>query len=319
MARNNQNGYEDPENENFREYQPEYAPTEEQSIDNESVPQSAATQRWSYHLANDPFGGAVGEWAKQFYDNPNIDPGEALQRQISGFRSRYGADSPEDDMSVLQYIVSGRAPERNTSRSANDLPSFPTLPLPGTPSIPSAPTPSGPDPDVNKARNEELYRLLLERATQSREINPNDPIIRNQANAFTAADERARRQAIADLAEQGGQYRNIRGEKRMSAEAAGQRAGAFQAELMGRELTARRAEITQALQEMGSLLTSDQQLALQRELGLLDAAIRKQNADTDVSRLGIERDRVGVERGRLGLDAEDRASYWDWIRRGGRL
>ena len=55
----------------------------------------------------------------------------------------------------------------------------------------------------------------------------------------------------------------------------GQRTGTFEAELVGRELTARRAEIQQALTSMQGMLTTDQQMSLQRELALMDDAIKR--------------------------------------------
>jgi hypothetical protein len=61
---------------------------------------------------------------------------------------------------------------------------------------------------------------------------------------------------------------------------------------MQNELTARRGEITQALQEMGTLLTADQQLALQKELGEINAMLAS---------------------GQLGLDSQNWANRWNWL------
>jgi hypothetical protein len=155
-------------------------------------------------------------------------------------------------------------------------------------------------------RANDLYNTLLGRANQSLDINRQDPIIRAQANAFSAAQNRAARNYMADTAERGGPYFNMQGERRMAAEKVGQATSAFEASLMQSELTARREEIAQALQMMGSLLTTEQQLALTRELGYLDAAIRK---------LGIEMQNNQFF-ARLGFDVEDRASVLDLMRRG---
>jgi hypothetical protein len=123
---------------------------------------------------------------------------------------------------------------------------------------------------------QQLYDELLSRATQGLKIDRNDPIIRDQADAYSANLERSKRNDLADLAERSGPLANLRGETRLANERMGQAAGAFEAQLMGRELTARRDEIAQALSSMQGLLTTEQQLALQRELGLLNNAIQQQ-------------------------------------------
>jgi hypothetical protein len=99
---------------------------------------------------------------------------------------------------------------------------------------------------------------------------------------------------------------NIRGEQRMAAERMGQRTGAFESELIGREIAAKRGEIEHALSTMADLLPEDQRLELQRYLGELDNAY-KQNALTS------ENDRFASQ---LGFNYADRSSYWDALRRG---
>lgn len=56
----------------------------------------------------------------------------------------------------------------------------------------------------------------------------------------------------------------------MASERLGQRAGTFEAQLVGQELTAKRNEIAQALQSMQGILTEDQRITLRQQLGLLD-------------------------------------------------
>lgn len=121
----------------------------------------------------------------------------------------------------------------------------------------------------------DLINLLVGRATQSLNIDRNDPVIRAQADAYAANEERARRNYLADLAERSSPLANLQGETRMSAERVGQRTGDFEAQLMGRELDARRQEILSALQQWGSLLTADQQMQLQRELAQIDDATKR--------------------------------------------
>lgn len=121
-----------------------------------------------------------------------------------------------------------------------------------------------------------LYQQLLQRSQQSLAVDRNDPAIRQQADAYAANQERAKRNYISDIAERNGPYANIRGEQRLAAERAGTNAASFEAELIGRELTARREEIAQALSSMQGLLTAEQQITLQRELASITAALQEQ-------------------------------------------
>ena len=126
-----------------------------------------------------------------------------------------------------------------------------------------------------KARADGLYSTLSARAGQSLNVTPNDPIIKGQVDAYRGEQDRAARNYVSDVAEQAGPYGNIQGERRIAAERVGQGVGGFQAELLGRELTARRDEIAQALATEGALLSGDQQRALTGQLATLDQAIRQ--------------------------------------------
>lgn len=201
-------------------------------------------------------------------------------------------------------------------------------------------------PDDNKAA---LMQLLRQRMSQSLEIDPNDPIIRNQSEAFDAKAERARRNYLGDVAESSSPYGTgaMRGEERMTAEKMGQASAGFEAELMGRELTARRDEIRHALDSMGNLLTEGERQALQLELAKMDDALKRYSIATQDKQyyagLGqadkhfydelAQRDQFGEAddafrwaqlgqndsqfRDRLGFDYSDRQAYWDNVRRGG--
>ena len=134
-------------------------------------------------------------------------------------------------------------------------------------------------------RQNDLYGTLQGRATQSLAVQPTDAMIQPQVDAFRAEQDRARRNFISDTAEQQGPLANIQGERRMAAERAGQQTANFQAELMGRELSARRNEIAQALSSQQGLISGDQTRALQAQLAALDQAISQTNATT--SRQGV--------------------------------
>lgn len=122
-----------------------------------------------------------------------------------------------------------------------------------------------PDPRTN-----DLYNLLQGRAGQSLNIDPNDPIIKNQVNAYTANATRAYRNNINELAEQGGPNANLGAQERQGAEAVAQGAGGMQAQLMQSELTARRQEIQDALTQMGGMLSDEQKMQLQNQLAIMD-------------------------------------------------
>ena len=151
-----------------------------------------------------------------------------------------------------------------------------------------------------------LYNTLLERSRQSLDIDPNDPRIAAQVNAYAAERERANRKQLNALAERGGPNANLNSESRMLSEDASQGAGSLRAQLVGQELTSRRTEIQNALTQMGDILTNEQRIALQQELSQLDAAIRMYQLEQQNNQFTSN----------LGLEAEDRASYWDAVRSG---
>lgn len=134
------------------------------------------------------------------------------------------------------------------------------------------------------ALRQQLTDQLLERAHQSLAIDPKtDPTIRASADAYAANEERARRNYISDIAEEAGPLANIRGEERIAAERVGQRTGAYEADLVLREQTARRKEIQDALDSIAGLGMQDKELALRKELALMDDAINRLKLNQDQS------------------------------------
>lgn len=125
-------------------------------------------------------------------------------------------------------------------------------------------------------RADELYELLNDRARQGLNITGSDPIIRNQTEAYSAEQERARRLYLGELAEGGSPYSTgfMGGQQRLTVEEMGSNVSGFQATLLANELTARRAEIQASLEQMGSLLTEQERITLQQQLAQLDAAIQ---------------------------------------------
>lgn len=172
-----------------------------------------------------------------------------------------------------------------------------------------------PDP-----RATELYDQLRQRATQGLDIDRNDPIIRSQADAYGAQAERARRDSLADLAERSGPNANLRGEERLGYERRGQQVGAFEAELVGRELQARRDEIAQSLQLSATFLSTEQQRDLQRQIALLDNAIAQQNASNSGTAVSQDWMEALLQNSQFLDDLEarerDRRSYYDLVQQG---
>jgi hypothetical protein len=260
--------------------------------------QQPAEGRWTYHLGAKPgfVNGDNEGYFKSIYDDQSIDPNAELQKRAKAYRAQYGAAAGSDDATTFRLMASGQAPPQQRAQAQ------PTPPPSGVAQQWIA------QPAVNpelKQRGDDLYRRLSERAGQALDIDRNDPIIRRQADAYTANEIRASRDYLADLAEREGPSANLRGEERMAAERMGQRTGSFEAELMARELTARRAEIAEALNGMAGLLGHDQEIELRSQLAALDSELRKYGIDVSDRQFNAD----------LGLRAEDRASYWDAVRR----
>lgn len=126
-----------------------------------------------------------------------------------------------------------------------------------------------------------LYNQLLALSKQSLDINPaTDPIIAPQVNAYNAEQQRSNRSYLQQLAEAQGPNANLTAQGAQMSENAAQQTGALQAQLTQNELTARRQEIEQALQEQGSTLTAQQQMSLQQYLGQIQAALSQQQINS---------------------------------------
>jgi hypothetical protein len=135
-------------------------------------------------------------------------------------------------------------------------------------------------------QSSDLFKMLMDRASQGTTISREDPNIRQQVAPYAAQEERAKRNYISDVAEREGPLANLRGEERMASERMGQRVGGFEAELIGRELSAKREEIVHALDSMRGMLSQDQQQGLAMQLAQIDAELRRQGLD--VQRYGID-------------------------------
>ncbi len=150
-------------------------------------------------------------------------------------------------------------------------------PTPGAVSTGGAVTGGGGLPSgMGSPDAQSLFDLLMQRAKQSEVIDPNDPVLKAQTDAFRAEQTQDARNMQSAAAESAGPGpTNLDAINRSTGEKVGQNTSAFQAGLMGQELIARRAEIQDALTGAAGLLTAEQTLALNQELGLIDAQIRK--------------------------------------------
>ncbi len=155
---------------------------------------------------------------------------------------------------------------------------------------------------------DDLYNTLLGRAQQSTDISRSDPAVRAQADAYAANTDRSRQDFLQSQAERGDPYGAgyQGGQERITAEHAGQANAGFEAELMGRELTARRDQIQNALTQMGGMLSQEQTIALQRELARMNDALQRRGQDLNQNQFDAT----------LGFNVDDRSSYWDAIRTG---
>lgn len=122
---------------------------------------------------------------------------------------------------------------------------------------------------TGSAEGNKLFEMLMGRAQQGVDLDPNDPVISRQVDAYNATQQHTQRDYEKALAERKGATGNMTAERRLGAERVGQATSGFEATLMQRERDARRQEIQQALSGSMGLLTQSQQLQLQEELAQL--------------------------------------------------
>lgn len=172
---------------------------------------------------------------------------------------------------------------------------------------------------------QQLIDTLMARSTQSLNVDAKtDPNIRNQADPYAAAQTRAARSTLSSLAEKSSPYSDLSAQTRLANEHAAQNSGGFEAQLIGREIDARRQEIQSALTSMGNLLTEEQRQALTRELAQLSDATQRYGIDSSATTAKNAQNLSWNEAmmqnqqflDQLGFNTTDRASYWDAVRSG---
>jgi hypothetical protein len=97
-----------------------------------------------------------------------------------------------------------------------------------------------------------MYDQLKQRAQFNYGLGANDPIIKQQTDAFNVQQQRGAQRNQQQAAEQLGPYATgaLRNEQRMTNEQVGSNTANFQSQLMGRELDSRRAQDLQ-LEQLG--------------------------------------------------------------------
>jgi hypothetical protein len=258
-----------------------------------------------------PLAMKVGAGADGVRDTLSAKRDAFLQPKMNAYRQAVGpgrADATDtnlfNDENFRGYVKSGTLPQQ---------PQTVTQQWTAPAAAPAAPAATNP-------QRSELYNLLKSRATQSLQIDPNDPNIAAQTDAYRAEQTRGARNTIADLAEKLGPNANLTGETRMANERAGQATANLRSTLVGREQDAKRQEIQSAIEGMMQAGQFEDAQALQLILAQMDAGFKSRSLDLQQQGLGQDWKKALLQNdqftSQLGLNAEDRASYWDSVRRG---
>lgn len=183
-------------------------------------------------------------------------------------------------------------------------PDINTTPVTGTSPTASTPGLAYTPEDPMLATVREQLLALMARANGTPSLN--DATVKPAADAYTAAQERARRGLQADTAEslsaRGlGSSGAADSANRQSYETMGQNIGEFNAKLLTDEQTARRSDLKSALEMANTLGMFKEQTALQRDLASLDTQtkVNLANLNAQLTTAGLNvQERLGI------MDAE---------------
>jgi hypothetical protein len=239
-------------------------------------------------------------WDASGYLSSNPDVQAHWDQNINGIQSQVRT---ADEWARRHYVQHGQAEGRIGGAPAPNGGYVPYQ-APAANAAPASAQPAA--PSQTQQRADDLYNILNQRATQSLDVSRDDAAFRPQREAFAVAQERARRDYLADIAESSGPLANLRGEQRLSFERAGQNIGSFEANLVATELQRRRDEIASALTMQAQFLTAEQQRELTERLAEMDRAIQLQQMQISDSQFGA----------RLGFDREQADRTYDLMRRG---
>jgi hypothetical protein len=259
------------------------------------------------------------------YLNGAVISDEDLQGRLGKYRAE-NSGAPADDQSIIN-VWEGKAtpnwnqPQQQAAPAPAAAPMSPAAAQAAQPPMASTIQASVAGQKVeNNERDTSLWGDLWKRASQSTQVDPNNANVKAQTDAYNTEATRASRDHIANLAESAGPYANLQGEARMAAERVGEGTGRVRAQLVGQELQAIRQEKAQAYAALQGKLTADEDRALREELSVLDAQLKEQGFGLQQQGLNQNWQSTLLQNEQfqdsLGLQAEDRASYWDAIRRG---
>lgn len=197
------------------------------------------------------------ELAKSYYQQAGFDPNASdLASSVANIQ-KYGTDGPNGGEQANIMARASNTPNQDEHAPAAATPTQAWTANPQTAGLSS-----------------DLYTELQSRiAGANTPVDPNDPIIKAQSDAYNAQQTRASRSYLSNIAEKAGPLANIAGEQRMASEKLGQNQSDFLAQLMSTEQGARRDAASQALGLEGSQLTSDQNRDLQGQLGFGQLAL----------------------------------------------
>lgn len=133
----------------------------------------------------------------------------------------------------------------------------------------------------NDPKSSAFFDLLMGKARGSANVDPNDPIIKAQTDAFRANASRGAKDIMALSAERGGPYQDQSAVQRSALEHAAQSTAGYSAQLSSDERAARRQDINQALSTGAQFLTAQQAQQLQEELDRLNLQERSYEFDSN--------------------------------------
>lgn len=110
-----------------------------------------------------------------------------------------------------------------------------------------------------------LQQLQVRSSADPYAVDPNDPLIQRQTDAYSADQTRAGRQFLTKTAEAAGPYGSTNAETRHAGEVTGRNTADFRSQLVQRQVDSRRADIASALNGELGLLTADEQSRLREE------------------------------------------------------
>lgn len=217
-------------------------------------------------------GEQINQWYKQYlgrnpgqFSNGSANPTEHAWDYWSNMDPASAEAGIKNSTEAQQYRAGSGAPATTTNG-----PAFTSNYSGGAPPIASS---QGTNPALDALR-----KTLIARAGQSLTVDPNDPTIKAQTDAYRADVTRGGRDFLSQQAESAGPINNMDAAYRSTGEKAGQAVADYRGKLMQGVVDARRQEIQQALSGQLGLLSQDEQTRLRQEDQ--DLARQRFGADT---------------------------------------